>query len=73
MALPGDTIYWKFMDPYRIAFRWETATDEELVERGYVEPGMIGQQGHLFFMCQAYREQEQGNGDEQADDDDDDE
>jgi hypothetical protein len=63
-ALPGDTIYWKLLKgqryggaryDQRIAYRWETATDDDLMERGHVEPGMTGQQGLLFSMCQAYR------------------
>lgn len=35
-ALPGDTIFWRFEDPYRVVVRWETATDEELLERGWL-------------------------------------
>ena len=63
MALPGDTVFWKFKLPYRIAFRWETATDEELVERGWVgadRPGM------LYELCQNYRQAhgETGDGDD---------
>lgn len=58
IALPGDTIYWKFDDPYRVVTRWETATDEELSERGWLQHG-----GMLVAMCKNYREDMERGGD----------
>lgn len=50
-ALPGDTIYWVFREPYRVVTRWEARTDEELREQGWLEQG-----GWLFRHCELYRE-----------------
>lgn len=66
MALPGDTVYWKFLQPYRIVTRWETATDEELKERGWINPK---NPGFLFSHCERYREAV-ANGEESDFDDD---
>jgi hypothetical protein len=64
VTLPGDTIYWKFVEPSRVVTRWETATDEKLRERGWLHHGRT-----LFAYCKAYRERmgrrdADGNGDE---------
>ena len=51
IALPGDTVYWKFDPPYRVVTRWEPATDEELRERGFLHQG-----GFLYRNLELYRE-----------------
>lgn len=50
-ALPGDTIYWVFDEPYRVVTRWAPATDDELRERGWLHQG-----GLLYRNCELYRE-----------------
>lgn len=52
LVLPGDTIRWVFVSPYRQAVGWEPATDAELVERGWDHQG-----GLLFRKCELFREE----------------
>jgi hypothetical protein len=41
-ALPGDTVFWRFGDVYRDLTRFESATEEELQERGWLSPDGSG-------------------------------
>ena len=57
--LPGDTVYWKVDGPFRVLTRWEPATDDELRERGWLDQG-----GMLHNLCRWYRENPDGDGDD---------
>ena len=52
-ALPGDTVYWRFTDyGYPESYKYEPASQEDLVERGYLVvengfTGMLAQQAQL--------------------------
>jgi hypothetical protein len=41
-ALPGDTVFWRFDDCYRNFTRFEPATEDELLERGWLQPDGSG-------------------------------
>jgi hypothetical protein len=52
-ALPGDTVYWRANDwGYPVSYKYEPATQEDLVERGYITmengyTGILTQQAKL--------------------------
>jgi hypothetical protein len=41
-ALPGDTVFWRFDDCYRNFSRFEPATEDELLDRGWLQPDGSG-------------------------------
>jgi hypothetical protein len=67
MALPGDTIYWRWDERCRKATYTRPATDAELQARGWLQHG-----GLLVRMCAGYRErhnEEDSDGMEEEDSD----
>jgi hypothetical protein len=52
--LPGDTIYWEYKYPYRVYTRFESATEEELKERGWFGP--------FTDLAEQFRNDESGGG-----------
>lgn len=48
LAFPGDTVYWVHINNERLAFDVVSATDEELVERGYSISGLACMAAAVF-------------------------
>lgn len=66
--LPGDTVHWRVENGRHVVTRWEPATGDELVARGYMNCG-----GFLSHFCQKVRDEvDRDYDDDEYDDDDDD-